>query len=245
MANLQKDDLFQLIKSLGKGEKRNFKLYMQRSTASGELKVVQLFDALDKMTEYDEGLLLKKNPSVSKQQLSNLKAGLYRHILASLRLIRDEENLDLQLHEMFGNARLLYNKGLYMQALKVLERMKQLARDNYQFTYVQQAIFFERKIETMYITRSMEARADELAHESDFVQARLSSVNKLSNLSLQLYGWYIKHGHARNTADEEAVDFYFETHCPPQAEKLAGFYERLYLYQSYCWLSFIKQDFLT
>lgn len=245
MANLQKDDLFQLIKSLGKGEKRNFKLYMQRSTASGELKVVQLFDALDKMTEYDEALLLKKNPSVSKQQLSNLKAGLYRHILASLRLIRDEENLDLQLHEMFGNARLLYNKGLYMQALKVLERMKQLARDHYQFTYVQQAIFFERKIETMYITRSMEARADELANESDFVQARLSSVNKLSNLSLQLYGWYIKHGHARNKDDEEAVDFYFEAHCPPQAEKLPGFYERLYLYQSYCWLSFIKQDFLT
>ena len=245
MANLQKDDLFQLIKSLGKGEKRNFKLYMQRSSPGGELKVVQLFDALDRMAEYDEALLLKKNPGVQKSQLSNLKGHLYRQILASLRLIRDEGNLDLQLHEMFGNARLLYNKGLYLQALKVLERLKQLARQHYQFTYVQQAIFFERKIEAMYITRSMEARADELADESELVQRRLDSVNRLSNLSLQLYGWYIKHGHARHKADEEAVDFYFQTHCPPKAEQLQGFYERLYLYQSHCWLSFIKQDFLT
>jgi tetratricopeptide (TPR) repeat protein len=31
---------------------------------------------------------------------------------------------------------------------------------------------------------------------------------------------------------------------PPDAGKLAGFYERLYLYQSYCWYAFIRQDFL-
>ena len=31
---------------------------------------------------------------------------------------------------------------------------------------------------------------------------------------------------------------------PPDVHKLTGFYERLYLYQSYCWYAFIRQDFL-
>ena len=54
MPNRSTDILFQLIKSLEKGEKRNFKLYVKRNSGSEDLKIVQLFDALDKMEEYDE-----------------------------------------------------------------------------------------------------------------------------------------------------------------------------------------------
>ena len=42
-------------------------------------------------------------------------------------------------------ARILYNKGLYLQSLKVLDKMKELAKSNNQFTYLQQALFFEKK----------------------------------------------------------------------------------------------------
>ena len=124
MPNRQKDDLFQLIKSLGKGEKRNFKLYVQRNAANPELKVIQLFDALDRMDEYDEVQLLKKNVEISKAQLSNLKASLYRQIMASLRLLKEDDNIEMQLHEQLDYARILYTKGLYLQSLKVLDRRK-------------------------------------------------------------------------------------------------------------------------
>jgi len=124
MPNRHTDTLFQLIKSLGKSEKRNFKLYINRTTASEELKIVQLFDALDKMDAYDEAILLKKNKGIKKQQLSNLKAYLYKQILSSLRLINDENNIDIQLHEQMDYARILYNKGLYHQSLKVLDKLK-------------------------------------------------------------------------------------------------------------------------
>ena len=67
MPNRSTDTLFQLLKSLEKSEKRNFKLYVTRNSGSEELKVVQLFDALDKMDEYDETVLLKKNPEIKKQ----------------------------------------------------------------------------------------------------------------------------------------------------------------------------------
>ena len=147
MPNRSTDALFQLIQSLERSEKRNFKLYITRNSGSGDLKVVQLFDTLDKMKLYDEEQLLAKTPSIQKQQLSNLKAHLYREILASLRLLNQEENIDLQLHEQLDFARLLYNKGLYLQSLKMLDRVKDLARANNQVTYILQVLFFEKKIE--------------------------------------------------------------------------------------------------
>ena len=99
MPNLSSDALFTLIKSLEKGEKRNFKLFAARNTGSADLKIVQLFDALDKMKDYDEEELLRKNESIQKQQLSNLKAHLYDQILSSLRLLKQNENIWVHEHQ--------------------------------------------------------------------------------------------------------------------------------------------------
>lgn len=243
MPNRPTDSLFQLIKSLEKAEKRNFKLYVKRNTGGEDLKIVQLFDALDKMQEYDESHLLK-NKSLRKQQLSNIKSHLYREILASLRILKDTDNIDLQLHEQMSHARILYNKGLYLQALKMLDRMKEMARTNNQFTYLMQALFFEKKIESLHITRSMQDRAETLTLESEQANQKLVRISRLSNLSLQLYSWYIRNGNARNAEEAAAITKFFEENLPRNANLVKGFYERLYLYQSYCWYTFIRQDWL-
>ena len=244
MANRSTDALFQLVKSLEKSEKRNFKLYVKRNSAVEDLKIIQLFDAMDKMDDYDEKHLLKKTRSIKKQQLSNIKAHLYKQVLASLRLIRDDNNIDIQLHEQMDHARILFNKGLYLQTLKLLEKLKETAREYHQLTYLQQALFFEKKIEALYITRSIKSRADQLSVESEAINYDLALVNQLSNLSLQLYSWYIQNGHARNEKDLKDVRTFFESKLPGNAHELKGFYEKLYLYQSYCWYAFIRQDFL-
>ncbi len=238
------DELFQLIKSLGKAEKRNFKLYVQRNAASPDMKTIQLFDAMDKLDDYDEDLLLKRNPDIKKQQLSNLKSHVYRQILASLRILRDENNIQLQLQEYMDYARFLYDKGLYLQSLKTLDRMKLFAREHYQLTYVLQALIFEKKMEALYITRSIENRAETLAKEVEETNDRLVMIGKLSNLSLQLYSWYINMGHARGDKDRMAVKAFFETNLPQNARLYKGFYEKHYLYESYCWYGFILQDLL-
>lgn len=245
MPNRSSDALFQLIKSLEKGEKRNLKLFVKRSAGTESLKTMQLFDALDKMADYEEKTLLKKVPSVSKQQLSNTKALLYKQILSSLRSLKGYSNIDIQLREMLDHARILYNKGLYMQVLKILDRLKETARNYNQLTYLQQALFFEKKIEALYITRSLQSRADELVHEANAVGEHIDNANRLSNLSLQLYGWYIQNGHARNENDIKSVKLFFETSLPKNAAYLKGFYEKIYYYQSYAWYAFIKLDFLT
>ena len=243
MPNRSTDTLFQLIKTLEKSEKRNFKLYANRNSSSEELKTVQLFDALDKMDTYDETALLNKNKSIKKQQLSNLKAHLYKQILSSLRLI-DEKNIDIALHEQMDYARILYNKGLYLQSLKVLDKVKELAKKNNQLTHLQQVLFFEKNIEALYITRSMKDRADHLSEEADGVNGSLVLVSKLSNLSLQLYSWYIKNGPCRNKEEEAEVNDFFNSKFNFDPAICKSFYEKLFLFQTYCWYAFIRQDFL-
>lgn len=245
MPNRTADELFQLIKTLEKGEKRNFKLYVSRNAAAEDLKITQLFDALDKMDVYDEELLLRKNTSIQKQQLSNLKAHLFKQILASLRLIKSEQTVDILIHEQLVHASILYNKGLYHQSLKLLQKTKELAKSYNQITFWVQALFFEKKIETLHITRSFEHRAEELALEVNELNERLLVVGKLSNLALQLYGWYIKNGHVRDDAEIQDLKKFYTENLPSNAQDFSGFYERLYLYQSQAWYGFILQDFLT
>ncbi len=244
MPNRNTDELFQLIKSLDKGEKRSFKISMKRADRNTDVKTIILFDALDKMNEYDEVVLLKKNSSISKQQLSNVKAALYKHLLQSLHQYKSDDNIDVVLNEQMIHARILYNKGLYHQSLKMLDKCKQLAKANHQLTFVVQAVFFEKKIEALHITRSIENRAELLSQESTTVLQHLSLVNTLSNLSLQLYSWYIQNGHARDEKDVLAVQNFFTNHLPYIKENELNFYEKLYLYQSYSWYHFLLQDLL-
>lgn len=244
MPNRSADIVFQLIHSLQKSEKRNFKLYITRSSSNEDLKIIHVFDALDKMQEYDEELLIKKVPSIKKQQLPNIKAHLYKELLASLRLLKNVQDIDIQLHEQLDYARILYNKGLYHQSLRMLEKLKTHARAEHQVAFLIQVLAFEKKIETLHITRSLEGRAEKLTRETEEVISHLQKVTALSNLALKLYSWYIKNGHARNKQEEETVKKYFRENLPDEAEVSSSFYTKLYLNQSYCWYSFIRQDFL-
>ena len=244
MSNKAPDILFQLIHSLEKAEKRHFKLYIKRSSSNENLKIIQLFDALDKMKEYDEKPLLKKLPEIQKTQLSNLKAHLYKQIMASLRLLKSADSIDLQLNEQFDYAHILYKKGLLLQSLRILERAKEIARTHQKYSFMTLVISLEKRIETLHITRSMQDKAERLSEEAIEVSLHIDMTARLSNLALQLYSWYIKYGHARNVAEEQDVRKFLKDNMPPNAWQQKGFYEQLYLYQSYTWYAFIRQDFL-
>jgi len=244
MPNRFSDALFQLIKSLEKSEKRHFKLYINRSSSNQDLKIVKLFDTLDKLAEYEEDVLLKKMSPITKPQLNNLKTHLYKQLLASLRLLKTHESIDLQLSEHLDHARLLYNKGLKIQALKILEKAKEVAKANQKFNTLVQLLSLEKKIETLHITRSTTDKTEQLTKEANEISDHVERVTKLSNLALLLYRWYVIYGHARNEEDEKDIKTYFNVNRPKDLKAVNGFYEKLYLYQSYCWYAFIRQDFL-
>jgi hypothetical protein len=246
MPKQQTDHLFQLIKSLSKSEKRNFRLYVNRLKSGEDTKFLQLFDILDKQEEYNESDILSKAETIKPTQLSNLKAHLYKQLLKSLRLVYLNSDIEINIREWIDYARVLYNKGLYQQTLKVLEKVKSVAEANRKDILLLEIVEFEKLIELQYITRSLEIRADELTGAVNSIGKRISSAQAYSNLALKLYGLYLKVGAARNQKEMLMVSSFFNTNfVPPEDLNQCDFYEKLYIYQIYVWYNYITQNFLS
>ncbi|KAB1068427.1 hypothetical protein F6U93_06920 [Tamlana haliotis] len=244
MTRDQKDNLFVLIKSLSKSEKRQFKLYVGRLGVNEDSKFLMLFNILDKLTTYDEAVILKKG-IVKKQQLSNLKAHLYKQILISLRLNPSHQDVRIQIREQLDFATILYHKGLYKQSLKILDKAKNLAIANEEKNAAYEIVDLEKVIESQYITRSMNNRADQLSIEAKELSRQNVLASKLSNLSLQLYGQFLKTGYVKNEAETKRITDYFNARLPQFHISELGFREKLWLYKSRLWYSFLTQDFLA
>ena len=157
MANPSKDNLFVLICALSKSEKRQFKLYVNRLGDNIDAKFLLLFNLLDKMSQYDEEEILKSKV-VTKLQLSNLKAHLYKQILISLRMNPVNQNIRIHIREQLDFATILYHKGLYKQSLKILDKTKLIAIDHEEKYIAFEIVELEKVIESQYITRSIQGR---------------------------------------------------------------------------------------
>lgn len=244
MTKDQKDNLFLLVKSMTKSEKRQFKLYVGRLGVNEDSKFLNLFNILDKIPVYDEGIILK-NANIKKQQLANVKAHLYKQILISLRLNPSHQNIRSQLREQLDFASILYHKGLYRQALKVLDKSKEVAILNEEKNLAYEMVELEKIIESQYITRSISGRADELTIQAKELMQLNVIASKLSNLSLQLYGIFLKVGYVKNEAEAKEITDYFYARLPKFDVNQITFREKLWLYKAYLWYSFLMQDFLN
>ena len=189
VATNQDDQLISLISSLTKAEKRNFKLYVNRLQSKSDVKFVQLFDIVDKMKVWDDSIVFKKTPSIKKSQLANLKRHLYKQILISLRLIHIQKNVDIQIREQIDFARILYGKGLYIQSLKLLDRIQQIAEDNHQDILQLEILEFQKVIEERHITRSRQTsnKVESLVEASYTRSKIINNSCKLTNLKIEIH----------------------------------------------------------
>lgn len=240
----QNDALFTLIKSLTKSEKRQFNLYVGRLEGNAEAKFYTLFKVLNKQKTYNEKAIIESG-IVSKTQLSNLKANLYKQILISLRLNPVHKNIRIQIREQLDFATVLYQKGLYSQSLRILAKAKTLALESEEKNMAFEIVELEKLIESQHITRSIDTRVDELTIEAKNLSQQNVITSKLSNLSLQLYGVLLKTGYVRNETELENITAYFENRMPKYNFKTLGFREKLWLYKAHLWKSFLTHDFLS
>jgi len=244
MAIEQFDALFSLVKSLSKSEKRQFKLYAGRLGGNLDANFMALFNLLDKVSSYDDALILKKT-KIKKQQISNTKAHLYKQILVSLRLNPLHQNVRAQIREQFDFAAILYGKGLYKQSLKLLDKVKTIALKNGEINLAFEIVEFEKVIESQYITRSLSNRADELSVQAKELSMKSMRISRFSNLSLLLYSLLLKEGYAKNKKDADHVTSFFKSKLPDYKLAELGFKEKLFLYKAYLWHSLILQDFVS
>ena len=244
MTNEQKDNLFVLVKSLTKSEKRQFRLYVGRMGSNNDSKFLNLFQQLDRMNRYDEKVILSKG-IVTKQQLSNLKAHLYKQILISLRMNPVHKNIRILIREQLDFATILYQKGLYKQSLKVLEKAKLIALKNEEKYSAYDIVELEKVIESQYITRSLSNRTEALILESNLLRTQNDLATKLSNLSLQLYERLIKAGYAKSDEEFREITQFFYEKLPKLDYDTLGFREKLWYFKAHVWYSFLIQDFLS
>lgn len=113
-------DLFRLIKSLNKGEKRNFKLLAGLLAGKKEKKYLDLFDEIDKQDVYNESKLLKATKDLYGGQLAVGKHYLYRLILRSLAHFRSDPASELG--NLIDHVQVLLEKDLLEQGLKLVKK---------------------------------------------------------------------------------------------------------------------------
>ena len=239
------DQLFSLVKALSKAEKRNFKLYANRVGANNDQLFIKLFDVLDKSDSYEEQQVRHKCGKLTKGKLANLKRHLYKQIMISLRLIHISKNSDIEIREQIDFAKILYGKGLYLQALKLLERISGQAMENNHDLLYLEILEFQKLIEERHITRSrqVEGKVEALMLEAAKFSGITQNRCRLSNLKIQMHGYYIQHGHIQMERDVKFLDYFLKSSLLDIKTENLSFFEQVYLHQAYVWYYYILLDF--
>lgn len=245
MSKKRSDQLFNLIKSLSKSEKRAFKLYVHRLPNNEDRMFLKLFEILDLQKVYDESEIFRAEKSITKKKLSNLKRHLYGQILKTLQGLNSQGTVDIQINQMLDFAQILYGKGLFMQSLKMLDRASKTAEKYHRELKLMEILTYKKFIESRHITRSRTEQGKvERMLELDAIQnERFYNSNRLSNLKIRLHSMYIQIGHVRDEADRESVTAFFETELAKLRTEDLSVYERTHLYQCYTWYYHMMVDF--
>ncbi|WP_157974506.1 hypothetical protein [Lewinella sp. IMCC34183] len=247
MPTAVKDQLWRLVKSLNKAEKRNFKLYATRAGATGDSKFIQLFDVIDRLDAPDDGAITGRL-HLSAGQYSNLKRHLYQQVMTSLRLIYINKEIDIELREQIDFSHILYGKGLYLDALRSLERAKGKAVDHHRDLLHLEILEFQKLIESRHITlsRQIDNKMDLLLNESAERSYSVLNTSELFNLNIQIHGRYIETGHSRSDADRRANEEFWksiQTYRFDRETVSTTFYQKINRFQASMWYHYIQLDF--
>lgn len=140
---MKKNDLFTLIKSMTKAEKRHFKLSSSKYDKGSKNNYLRLFDLIDRMENYNEEVVSRKFSDIN---LSYTKNYLFNALLNSLRDFHSDISEDAQLKDMMRNAEILFRRGLYDMCYSVLQKTKEMALQHEKFLLLLEIIECERKV---------------------------------------------------------------------------------------------------
>ncbi|MFA7272979.1 MAG: hypothetical protein WC044_03875 [Crocinitomicaceae bacterium] len=205
-------ELFKLINSMTKSEKRFFKL--SSSLQSGEKNYLKIFDFIEKQTKYDEEDLKDffKNERFVKH-LPSEKNHLYRLILKSLRSFYSEYTISSLLKQEIKNVEILYNKALFKECEKFVSRAKEIAKENEKFYYWFELISWEKKLlEEAYEAGEFSVNLDDLVEEERVVIDKLRNLAEYQIIYSKINLIFRSGGFARNKKEREEVESIADYH---------------------------------
>jgi hypothetical protein len=124
MPRTASEDVFQLVHSLKKAEKRYFRQYAGMGNGGRDLTYVRMFDLMDAQKKYKENVIVRKLGIRSPSRFANQKKYLGELILESLRWYHSRHSVDAQLWAAITSIEVLYEKRLLRQCMKLLQKAK-------------------------------------------------------------------------------------------------------------------------
>lgn len=183
-------DLFDLVHSLSRTEKRYFKLMAELHVMGKKNNYIKLFEAISKQEEYDETAIKKKfRRETFVKQLTFTKNALSNKILKSLRDYHSggkNVSVAFQLRESLNNLELLYRKSLLNQMGKELRRSKKLAYQYDAFSYLLQLLAWEKRLLTGTVSKKVVQQLAELVAEDEYILLLLQNKRAYQSLNEQI-----------------------------------------------------------
>ena len=199
-------ELFNLIKSLSKSEKRYFKL--SSSLQSGEKNYMKLFDAIEAQEYYDENAIKNKfKKETFIQHLPSEKNHLYNLILKSLRGFYSDKSAAAMLQEQLRNIELLFNKALYKECSKLIRKAKKMAYDYEKYYFLLDLIDWEKiLVEEEYLRGKFDKDLNKLVAEESECLEKLRNLAEYQMLYSQINYAFRRGGYARSDEEQKIVD---------------------------------------
>jgi hypothetical protein len=194
------DDLFQLIKSLDQSEKRYFKIFSAMHARGDNNLYCRLFDAIAKQDEYDESAIREqfKNEKFLNQ-MHVAKNYLYNTILKSLRLYNSEKTKTSELAELLKDVQTLYDKSLYKQCRKILDRAKKIAASYQKHVQLLEILDWEKSLARANAYSDLEEKQlMEYYKQQKDITDYLTNINDYWKLTMKLFLQRKKYGDIRD-----------------------------------------------
>lgn len=242
MPRVKSRSLYDLIKSMNKNEKRYFRLQASASQQAEDKKMMTLFDHINKQDDFDEDSILKKEPTLKPEQLSNLKAYLYEKILQSIRQFNAGKMMDIRIREQIDYAQLLFDRRLYGQGLSCLKKAKKMAQTWNNLELQLEIIKLEKSALMQNISGDI-SKVDTLITEVRTLNSQINNISTFSNSSIKLNSFYARIGYIRNAEDYQQAKNFFSNNIPDINESQLSTLEQIHLFRLYIAYYFFVQDF--
>jgi len=177
-------DLFDLIHSLSSAEKRNFSVQV-KNKSNKDLAYYRLFSLIEKMDEYDEAELIKSLKSNKEEDhLAFKKIHLHKIILESLNKFHRKSGPEEEVLNLLQNLKILYDRGLYWQSEKIVNKIQKLCLD-YDLKEYQVVLLKWQRIMTLHMHNSeSKKKVDSISEQervSSLVNAELQTLHQLQS----------------------------------------------------------------
>lgn len=204
---------------------------IRNSNHGSDKKFVLLFDMIGRQSSYDEEKI-KRNPVFTNGQIPNLKVQLYQKCLDTLRFNAKKDSSKKQVEEIIDNANLLYDRCLYGDCIRQLDKAKAIAIKHDLVTPMVKINELQQLALRLTVDEKNQMNVDALMQEMNHVVKRLKTINGFSNLSLKLNSMYARTGSTRNKEELKKVSEFFKRKLAAVSQERIGIEEQMYYYHA-------------